>query len=120
MSTSWDTFDFDAWVELYKTDPFAFETRRQATLLIEAARCGTAARETAAMLIAQKPSRDKQVRLEGALNQLTRSMAVLAIHLHELSRTLKKTQALAHAGPHPVLPASSSANQHTDPARTQG
>ncbi len=102
--TKWDSFDFDAWKDLYQTDPFAFESRRQATLMIEAARCGPAARETVAMLIAQKPSRDRQVRLEGSLNQLTRSMAVLAIHLNALARTLSQpasAQPLAGGTPGP-------------------
>jgi hypothetical protein len=85
-------FDFDEWAELYQSDPYAFEARRKATLLIEAARSGPAARETVAMLLAQKPSRDRHIRLEGALNQMTRSMAVLAIHLHDLAKSLQKLQ----------------------------
>lgn len=85
-------FNFDEWAELYRSDPFAFEARRKATLMIEAARSGPAAREAVAMLLAQKPSRDRHIRLEGALNQMTRSMAVLAIHLHDLAQSLQKLQ----------------------------
>ena len=83
-------FNFEEWAELYQSDPFAFESKRKATLMIEAARSGPAARETVAMLLAQKPSRDRHVRLEGALNQMTRSMAVLAIHLHDLANSLQR------------------------------
>jgi hypothetical protein len=85
-------FNFDEWAELYQSDPFAFESKRKATLMIEAARSGPAARETVAMLLAQRPSRDRHIRLEGALNQMTRSMAVLAIHLHDLAQSLQKLQ----------------------------
>jgi hypothetical protein len=85
-------FDFDEWAQLYQSDPFAFESKRKATLMIEAARSGPAARETVAMLLAQKPSRDRHIRLQGALNQMTRSMAILAIHLHDLAQSLQKTQ----------------------------
>jgi hypothetical protein len=85
-------FNFDEWAELYRSDPYAFESKRQATLMIAAARSGPAARETVAMLLAQKPSRDRHIRLEGALNQMTRSMAVLAIHLHDLANCLGKLQ----------------------------
>jgi hypothetical protein len=85
-------FNFNEWAELYQSDPYAFEAKRKATLMIEAARSGPAARETVAMLLAQKPSRDRHIRLEGALNQMTRSMAVLAIHLHDLAQSLQKLQ----------------------------
>jgi hypothetical protein len=91
-------FNFDDWATLYQTDPYAFESKRQAVLMIEAARSGPAARETVSMLLAQKPSRDRQIRLEGALNQMTRSMAVLAIHLHDLAHHLNRFHAEVDPG----------------------
>ena len=66
-------FNFDEWSELYRTDPIAFEARRQALLSIELARGGPLAAPTAALL-ADLEKRSADATPEERLALATRAM----------------------------------------------
>lgn len=90
-----DEFNFDEWADLYRTDPEAFEARRQAMFAMQLARAPIHQAESARALLREFDRRaegqsDRQ-RLETATMMAVESMNELTTRLQTLRRSLIDT-----------------------------
>lgn len=84
-----DKFDFDEWAELYRTDPAAFEARRQAVLAIELAKATPAAARMARGTLGRLEERldglSQAERLRTSMLYMAASMRLLGNRMNELA-----------------------------------
>lgn len=88
------SFDFDEWAELARTDPVAFEARRQAVLAIELARAPSlaiaeAARASLRALDEQAAGKPPAQRMALAAKAMADSVASLTVQMDELAQLSK-------------------------------
>jgi hypothetical protein len=86
-----DTFHFDDWAQLYRTDKQAFEARKQMIIAVELAKAthiSSETRQNLSTLTASLAGKTDQERLELSLKWMVNSAEQLQLHLQALAMLL--------------------------------
>jgi hypothetical protein len=97
-----DTFHFDDWAQLYKTDKQAFEARKQMIIALELAKAthiSVETRQNLSTLTSSLAGKSDQERLELSLKWMVNSAEQLHLHLQALALALNtKTSTNTNTG----------------------